>query len=329
MPAAHRVHDDQPLASMSLAKVPVADYIGHQILKPVAVKKQSDKLWTYGDGTFFTAAPAAGQLLFQRGPGSSYQRYEWDISAATSYYCENYGLEIVCSDEEVANADDGIDIRATNGALVASHLMNAQEQRYAALLFDVATTFVSYTNTPTAKWDADTAQPWDDRTIAVESMMANGTYDPLRNDLIFATGIQPWHRFARNPFLVDAIKHTRDASVITREDFRQYLQVDKFLVGAGTYNTADDGQAISLGYIWGDYGGFYSVPKGTPGLKQPSLGYSPVWTGMGGSIGNLGYGTRTYRDDTVRGEVIQGDNYVDEVVTQAPAGYVFSDLTDA
>jgi len=315
---------------MSLAKVPVADYIGHQVLKPVAVKKQSDKIWAYADGTFFTTAAPAGQRLFLRGPGSAYNRYEWDVSATTAYFAENYGLEIVCSDEEVENSDDGIDPRADNGAIVAANLMNAQEQRYAALLFDTTTTFASYTSAlTTTRWDSDTADPWANRITAVESMMSNGTYDPLRNDLVCVTSIQAWHRFCRNPFLVDAVKHTSDASVITRDEWMRYLQVDKFLVGAGTYNTADDGQSISLGYIWGDYVGFYSVPKGTPTLKAPSLGFSPVWTGMGGNIGNLGYGTSTYRDDTVKGEVIQGDHYVDELITQAAAGYVFSDVTAA
>jgi len=327
MPTPYQVHVDAPLTQYTLAKRPITAYIGHQILKPASVEKESGKIFTYGDDTFFTTAGASGQRLYQHAPGADYAKVNYDVTSTSTYFCEDYGLEIPVTFREIANADKPINPLSNGGAIIMGHLANAQEQRYATLLLDSTTTFSSYTGTPAAQWDAALAVPFDDRCTAVESMMENGSYDPMIHDLVCEIGIQGWHLAQRNGDLIDSISGVRDASIITEEDFRKYLQVDKLFIGRGTYNTAKKGQSISLGYIWdGDKVGFYAVPKGNPGEAMSVLGATNVWTKENGGSGPLGFAFDRFKLMKQKRYDVVGNHCVDELITMASCGYVFTNV---
>jgi len=312
---------------MSLAKAPISEYIGLQILKPMNVLKVSDKLFTYGDDTFFTTAGASGQRLYQHAPGADYAKVEYDVTSTTTYYCEDYGLEIPVPLRVIKNADKPLQPLSTAGAIVSGHLLNAQEQRYATLLQDSATTFASYTGTPAAQWDSSAPIPFDDRNTAVESMMSNGSYNPMVHDLVCVMGVQGWHRAQRNADLIDSVKGTRDASVIIEADFQKYLQVDKLLIGRGTYNTAKKGQALSLSYIWdGDKVSFFAVPKGQPGDAMANLGATFVWTAENGGTMPTGMAMDRFLLQKQKRYDVVGNHCVDEIVLMASCGYVFTNV---
>jgi len=320
---------------MAIAQVPIDDYIGMQVLKPMRVGKQSDDLWQFSQGTFFTAAAQAGRELYLVGPGAPYPRIDYDVSTTDAYRCRKYGLEIVCPDEEDANYDSPEMHRAVKASIVLMNLLSAHEQRCVTLLTDVSTTFASYTATPTAKWDADGADPFADRITAVESMKGGGNYNPRVNDLICVIGEAAWLRCQRNEAVIGRMKHVRDALVTTEEDWQKYLQVDKFLVHRGTYNTAKPGQDVSISDMWPDYIGFYSAPKdgptgsALPAGVAPGLGRSFIWPGPNNGDGETGYMTKRYRDETIDSWIVKGNHHTDVAVWQARAGYVFTDVSAA
>ena len=327
MPTPYQVHVDAPLTSMSLAKAPITDYIGLRILKPMSVVKESDKLFTYGDDTFFTTAGASGQRLYQHAPGADYAKVEYDITSTQTYFCEDYGLEIPVPIKVIKNADKPLQPLSTAGAIVAGHLLNAQEQRFSTLLQDSTTTFSSYTSTPAAQWDAAAPIPFDDRNTAVQSMMENGSYNPVVHDLICVMGIKGWHLAQRNADLIDSIKGTRDASVITEEDFRKYLQVNQLLIGRGTYNTAKKGQSISLDYIWdGDKVSFFAVPKGSPGDAMATLGATFTWTAENGGAMPTGMAMDRFLLKKQKRYDVVANHCVDEIVLMASCGFIFTNV---
>ena len=334
MPAPHRVRVDLPLAGIASAAMPVEDYVGLQILKPRLTGAQSGKLWAYSDDTFFRAAVATGRTDGLVAPGSAYERIEFDVSASDMYFCDKFGLEAVVTDEEAAEAKAQgrpiSDMRAFKAQLILGYLLNMMEQRIAGLLFDTSTTFSSYTGTPAAQWDTDTADPYDDRITAYESIKGAGKWNPAKCDFVLLMGDVVWQRVRRNPALLDAIKSTQMATSkrITPELFAQYMDVDKVLIGGGTYNSSKDDGSITVANIWGDYAGFYMVPRNVQNHVGPLLGMSLLWDANGGAL-PYGYTTERYDERNADGEVVKGRHYHDPVVSDASCGYVFSNVTSA
>lgn len=331
MPAAHTVHVDRPLTNIVLGAAPVAAYVGHHALPPIMVKKQSDKIWAEGDGANFTTAPKSGQKLLYRGPGSEFQRVDYTVSATAIYYCENYGLEIPLSWEELANADQPLNPRAKKGGLGLTLCRNAQEQRYAALLFDYSTTFASYTSSPTG-WDTDPADIPGDCAGVVEGLMTRGRYDPNVNKLVAIMGVEAWHDCRRNSDLLEAIKYTQDVRKVTVDAFREFMHedIEELHIGRGTYNTVADGQTVTGGFIWGKHCGIYSVPRNPASHMGPAVGFTPIWnTGDKGRGGpnDFGLGSLWYSEKKTKSEIVQTDHYADEYVAQASAGYIFNNVT--
>jgi len=332
MPAAHTVHVDRPLTNVVLGAAPLAQYVGHHALPPIMVNHQSDKIWAEGDGTMFTVAPKTGQKLYMRGPGSEFDRIDYTVSATAQYYCENYGIELPLSWEERDNADKPLDPRGRKGALGAALLRNAQEQRYATLLYDYSSTFTTNSATPTNKWDTDPAAIPSDVAAIIEAFMTQGRYDPTVCKIVGIMGVESWHACRRNPDLLEAIKYTQDAKTVTVDAFREFMHedVEEMYIGRGTYNTAADGQSLSLSYIWGKHLGLYCVPRNPANHSGPAVGFTPVWNtsdkGRGGPA-DFGLGSMWYSEPRAKAEIVQTDHYVDEYVSQETAGAVLYDIT--
>ena len=332
MPAPHSVHVDRPLTNMVLGAAPTTAYVGHHALPPVQVGKQSDKIWAEGDGTNFTAAPKSGQKLYHRGPGAEFARIDYTVSATAQYFCENYGIELPLSWEELANADQPLNPRAKKGALGMNMLRNAQEQRYAALLFDTTTTFASYKSTPANLWDTASADIPGDCATIVEGFLTRGRFDPSVNKLIAIMGVQPWHDCRRNPDLLEAMKYTQDVKQVTVDSMRVFMheEIEELHIGRATYNTAADGQTPVIAFMWGKNCGIYSVPRNPSNHAGPAVGFTPVWNtgdkGRGGPA-DFGIGSEWYSEKKTKSEIIQTDHYVDEYVAQASSGWILEAIT--
>jgi hypothetical protein len=332
MPAGHRIRFDEPLAGLASATMPVEEYVGLQVLKARETKAQTGKLWAYGAGTFFRPAVATGRTAGLVAPGSVYERIEFDVSTSDLYSCEKYGLEAVVTDEEFAAAQQQgqpiSNIREFKSNLILRHLLNWTEQRNAALLFDTSTTFASYTSTPTAKWDTDDADPWNDRLTAYESIKGHGYWNRSTCEFVCLMGDEVWQRTRRNPALLAAVNDQimTTTNKITPELFAQYLEVDKVLIGSGTYNSSQDDGSETVANIWGDYAGFYMVPKNVQNHVGGILGLSLFYTGVGGAL-PYGYMNERYLERAADGEVVKGRHYHDPVVKDAGCGFVFSDMT--
>ena len=323
MPASNRLHIDRALQGIAIATVPVQKFIGTQILKTLPVMNATDKYWIYTDGWNWDKAVQTGEVLYARANRSDYDRIDWDVSTST-YATVEYGLEQAVDDAEQANADSPLDPLGSAASILRLKLMIAMERRIAALAFDTSSTFSSYTATPAAKWDLDTADPYTDMITARQSMQGAGTWDPVSNDHVLAIGQQVWDKVQKNPFVLDRIKYTSGALNVTEDTFARYMQVDKVLVGGATYNSAKEGATMSPAYVWGKYAGFYQVPKGRPGIGTPCVGFCPLWTKGNGGEAGTGMAVVRYRDETKNSWVVRVNHHTDEKVTQAASGYVFS-----
>lgn len=293
-------------------------FIGAQVLPTINVDRESGK---------FGLIPLE-QLLQNantvRAPGSGYNRGNWTFDEQ-SYACKEYGWEEPVDDREAAIYDDYFDAEVIATMRARSFIAVEAEKRIAAAVFN-PTTFTSQTTTVTNEWDdATNATPLVDINTAV-----NAVYD--------RTGIWPDtlvinRKVFRNLRTLDKIKDAIAASGagdptkatdITVQMLAQVFDLKNILVAGGTKNTANEGQTAAAGQIWsGEYAMVCKIAS-TSDIRESCLGRIFHYGGDGSSVDGM---VETYRDETVRSNIVRVRHDVDELLLHTAAAQLLDNIT--
>ena len=114
------------------------------------------------------------------------------------------------------------------------------------------------------------------------------------------------------------------ASKITEQQLAEVFDLDHVIVAGSAKNTANTGQAASLSQIWSSEYAMVARVAETNDIREPCLGRIFHWGEDGSEIGGM---IETYRDETVRGDVVRVRHDVDEVVFYVEAGHLLSNIT--
>ena len=205
--------------------------------------------------------------------------------------------------EERDNADRPLrpDIDATR--FVTDKLQLATERRVATLI----TTCANWTSASVVAtvWSSDVSDPMSE-------------IENLRYQVVSQTGAVPnvaimsenvWRYLKHHPDFLDRIKYTQ-RGMVTVELFSSLIEVPKVLIGNSLYNSAQEGKADSMSFIWGNCFWMGYVPP-APALMEPAAGYTLRW------------GTnevRRFREDQEKQDIIEVQHYFDEVICASDAG---------
>ena len=127
--------------------------------------------------------------------------------------------------------------------------------------------------------------------------------------------------------IIDRIKYTTPA--VQRGDIAvpllaQAFGVDQILVGGSLYNGAKKGQDASLSSIWSnEYAMLCRVSDSTMLGVEPELGRTFLWTRESPTNTVV----ESYRDETVRGDVIRVRHDTDEEFISTECAYLMSNIT--
>jgi len=99
------------------------------------------------------------------------------------------------------------------------------------------------------------------------------------------------------------------------------FDVDYILVAGASKNTAKEGQATVFANIWSD--SYCSVARlcTSQDIREPGLGRTFHWGSDGSQIGGT---IETYRDETIRGDVVRVRNQVHEKVLYTECAHLIS-----
>jgi hypothetical protein len=96
---------------------------------------------------------------------------------------------------------------------------------------------------------------------------------------VMIVGKQVHDKLVIHPKVTDAVKYTQGA-IDTSEILARYFGVKKYLVGEAFQDSAAEGQAEALGFIWGkDVILAHVAERPNAMMMEPSLGYLPRWRG--------------------------------------------------
>lgn len=297
-----------------------AGYIATEVMPVVNVASQAGN---------FGKIPIE-QLLQQRdtkrAPGSGYARSNFTFTTAT-YATEEHGAEEPVDDREAKMYAEYFAAEQVSTMRAFSSVLRNAEQRVADAIFNTTTwTGASLTTSITNEWDdATNAVPLTDVEAAVQKI-----YD---NSGLWANALVINRKVFRNlrncDQIIDRVNSAGAGDRTTANDVTVQMLAEAFdlpfIIVAGTSkNSAKEGQAASPAQIWsGEYAMVCKVAT-TGDMREPCIGRTFHWSDDGSTIGGT---VETYRDETVRGDVVRVRHDVDEVVLYPQAGHLLSNIT--
>jgi len=311
-PTSFDVHVDAILTNISVAYMQESyAFVASRAFPQVSVNKQTDKYFTYSQADFFR------DQVQRRADGTESAGTGYGLSTA-SYSCDVYALHKDIGDQTRANADAPLNPDMDATRFLTQQMLIRQEVEWAAAAF--ATGIWGTDATPSTLWDAASSTPIADVETAKNTVLTNTGYVP--NTVIMSYKVMS--ALMDNSDIIDRIKYTSQDSV-SEELLARLFGVDRVMVMAGTYNTAQEGATASYSQI-GDKDVLVAYVAPSAGLMIPSAGYTMLWNGV-----SQGFGTSTavarYRMDTLRADRIEIESAWDTKIVSSALGYFLSNVT--
>ncbi len=290
-------------------------YIARKVFPTVDVASQA--------GTF--GRIPLDQLLQQRdtrrAPGSGYSRGNFTFGTGT-YSCKEHGAEEPIDDREAKMYAEYFDSEVIAAARAYNAVLRNAEARVASAVFNTGTwTGAALTTSVGTPWATiATATPLTNVEAAVQRVYDNSGLWP--NAMIINRRV---FRNLRNTVqVIDRIASSGAgdrtlASDVTVQQLAQAFDLDHIIVAGGSQNTATEGQPAAVGQIWGN--GFAMICRVavTSDFREPCIGRTFHWSADGSGIEGA---FETYRDETVRANVVRVRQDVDEIVLYPQAGHL-------
>jgi hypothetical protein len=302
------VHVDSTLAQLSVQYRNEA-YIGEQLMPIVQVDHKSNTFFKYGKNDRLSAPDDS--MSARSEPNEIFETRTTD-----NYSTKPYALKDFLDLSDVSNHDAPLNEMIDAVAAVNEALALQQEKRHAAVLTAAGNYAPGNTVTlsGTSQWSdyvSGVSSPYDVVATARDAIWSgNG---PSR--LIGFCPNTVYNKLRRHPQVVTDFKHMQGLKLPTRQQLAEYLELDDLLVAKAWENTANEGQAASLGRIWGKHFGIVRVAT-APSTRSASFGYT------------FRFGAKTTDEWFDKGKGVKGGYFcrvgheVDEKVVAGDTGYL-------
>jgi hypothetical protein len=222
-------------------------------------------------------------LVFDRGATFKHQntKYGHDASAnvldlkATKVKAntDSHAMSTYIDEKEERQAP-GIAIESLKTEALMDAIFLDREMEAAAFLTDTAKVTQNATLAGASQWSAAGSHPKQELLTRFGSI--------LGKNITMVVGKQVDDVLRLHADIIEAVKYTRGA-VETESIIASYFGVAKYLVGEAFVDTAAEGQAESLGYVWGKHCTLLHTPEAPNAMmSKASAGYIARWKGGAG-----------------------------------------------
>lgn len=295
-----------------------ANFIGTRVAPVVEVGSQAGS---------FGKIPL-DQLLQQRdtrrAPGSGYSRGKFTFTP-TNFATEEHGAEEPIDDREAKMYASYFRAEEVSARRAYNAVLRNAEMRWAAAIFNTTTwTGASLTTAAGTPWSTvATAVPLTDVEGAVQKVYDNSGLWP--NALVISR--KCFRNLRRCTQIIDLVKYSgfvdTRAGKITEEVLAQCFDLDYVIVAGGSKNTALEGQTATPGQIWNSTQAMVCRVATTNDPKEPCIARTFHWLEDGSEIDGR---FESYRDETVRSDIIRVRHDVDEIIMYTQAGHLLTSL---
>jgi hypothetical protein len=255
----------------------------------------------------------------------AYSRQDWQFTTS------NYGTIEYGAEEKVDDRDKNLyGSYFIAEQLAASRARDAvlrnYELRMAAAIFNTTTwTGSSLTGAVTSAWSNFSAStPIADITAGKKAVYNN--IGLQANTLIINYHV--YLNLQQNADLISRIKYSGlqdpNTDKITSSAMAQAFGIDQIVIAGAQYNSANEGQAASLAPAWADANAMLAYVAQSDDIQEPCIARTFHWGGDGSTVGGT---MESYRDETVRADIIRCRHDVQELVLVPQCGYLLSNIT--
>ena len=314
-PTPSSVHVNRPLTAISIAFMQNQNrFIASKVFPTVSVKKQSDRYFVYDKQQWFRSDAK------YRAPGTESAGSGFTIDNTPSYFANTVALHTDVDDDTRANADDPLSPDRDATEFVSRGIMLKRELTWASKFFTTGVWDGSTTGgdiTPGVLWSAGGSTPIEDIRAQIHAVDTKTGLTP--NKLVL--GAEVWNILQDHPDFLDRIKYTQKG-IVTADLLAQVLELDEVLIAKALQDTANEGAAAAMSYIFGkDALLVYAAPR--PAIKTPSAGYTFAWTGKFGANAE-GVVMSRFRMDHLRSDRVEGEAAYDQKIVSSECGAFFS-----
>jgi hypothetical protein len=287
-----------------------ARFIATRVFPAVPVEKQGFTYYIMTKKYWFLDEIKA------RSVGGKFARSGYGLSTTTGL-AQLWGLEHPIADEAKANNQTPMSLEQSGTRWLAQQSLIRKEVAWAAD-FMVGATWANHDNNSATDWDDFTSgDPVTDVLTARRTVSNSTGYAP--NVLVVGAIVD--QALMVHPDIIDRVKYTQRATTETvSAAIADCLKVGSYVVGEASYNSANEGQAMTATAIIDDDALLCYVTP-TPGIMEASAGYTFTWDG-GGGLGQIG----TYRDQSVKSDILQHSEAWDQKAVATDLGYFFTDI---
>ncbi|MDR0353947.1 MAG: major capsid protein [Opitutaceae bacterium] len=242
--------------------------------------------------------------LRQRAPATPFQRSTFKFSD-DKYATKNYGHESPVADETRKKYAKQIDADRVAVKRNANIILINHEIRVHDLITGPS---VTHRAAPVKKWDVYAeSDPLADvkaarRVIDLESGLTPNTLT-LSRMVADKLTLHPKIR---------ALFPTYNGP-ITEQMLQTAFEIPRVLIAGGKTNTAAEGQALNIGYLWGS-DVVLSVSTDSQDLEEPNAARTFLWTEESGGDAAGSY-VESYREENIKADVHRSVHHTDEKLT--------------
>ncbi len=312
------VRRDEILTNISVG-YPQEGLVGNVLFPPIRVNKQSARYNVFGRESWQPEDDV-------RAPGTVANEIPGLRVSEDTYFCDEHALQIAVTDEERENNTSPIEPFRDGTEMVTGKMLLGREldqydlasnpANYAA---GMSTTLVGGAQWNTANYA--TSNPIADFKTGKRAVHAQIYLEPN-------VAIIPYEAMGAledHPDFIERIKYSERA-VLTEEIISSLLGIGRVVIPGVYRNTANPGQAASLGYVWGNDVIIAYVPQ-RAGTRVPAFGYEFVW-----AYGGKEQAVDRWREDQRKSDLVRVQRRYDhklvakDVNGKAIAGYLLQNV---
>ena len=251
-----------------------------------------------------------------RAPRGNFKRDTFKFDQ-DSYAVKQHGFEELLDDFERATYAYAIDAEMYQSLRAALRVLREMEVNCATALQSTAT--FANAAVGTAWTTIATADPVADIHAAVKAVRSN-------SGQIANTVVLGWAAFLQLQTvdsIIDRLKYWGgdDPKKITRQALAALFEVEEVLVAQPQVNTADEGQAASLGECWDPGKVFVGRVGKTNDLREVCVGRTFHFSGDGSDVA---VAFEQYRDEAKKSDVMRAFCNYDQKIIYPECGYVIT-----
>lgn len=283
-----QVHVDRPLTNMSVAYIQdESAFIAGKIFPMLPVDRKSDRYFSYGKDDWFRDD---AQL---RAPNTESAGGGYDIDNTPSYSCNVWSYHKDIGEQEDHNADIPINLEKEATMYVTRKLLLRQEIQWVSDFFATGKWTGSSTATDltigagfTLTWDDAASTPIEDVQVQQLAILQGTGFEAT--DLVL--GFAVYQKLIRHPDIIDLIKYGAgpgNPAIANEAALAKIFNVNRVTISKAVKNTAakTPGSTTFTGSMIAGKNALLCYVNPSPGIMQPTSGYTFMWKGISRGIG--------------------------------------------